>query len=29
VDGAIALAWTAADAALDETVRGRLLAGDH
>jgi hypothetical protein len=27
VDGAIGLAWTAADAALDETVRGRLLAG--
>ena len=26
VDGAIGLAWTAADAALDETVRGRLLA---
>ena len=27
IDGAIGLAWTAADAALDETVRGRLLAG--
>jgi amidohydrolase len=27
LDGAIGLAWTAADAALDEAVRGRLLAG--
>ena len=27
VDGAIGLAWTAADAALDEAIRGRLLAG--
>ena len=27
IDGAIGLAWTAADAALDETGRGRLLAG--
>ena len=27
VDGAIGLAWTAADAALDGAVRGRLLAG--
>ena len=29
VDGAIGLAWTAADAALDEAIRGRLLAGGH
>src|SRR5450755_141485 len=29
VDGAIGLAWTVADAALDEAVRGRLLAGGH
>ncbi len=27
VDGAIALAWTAADAALDEGIRGRLIDG--
>jgi len=27
VDGAIGLAWTAADAARDEGIRGRLLAG--
>jgi hypothetical protein len=25
-DGAIAMAWTAIDAALDETVRARLIA---
>jgi amidohydrolase len=29
LDGAIGLAWTAADAALDEAVRARLLAGGH
>jgi amidohydrolase len=29
IDGAIGLAWTAADAALDEAVRGRLLAEGH
>jgi len=29
VDGATGLAWTAADAALDEAIRGRLLAGGH
>jgi metal-dependent amidase/aminoacylase/carboxypeptidase family protein len=29
IDGAIGLAWTAADAALDEAIRGRLLAGGH
>ncbi len=28
IDGAIGLAWTAADAARDEAIRGRLLAGD-
>ena len=28
IDGAIGLAWTAADAARDEVIRGRLLAGD-
>ena len=27
IDGAIGLAWTAADAARDEVIRGRLLAG--
>ena len=27
IDGAIGLAWTAADAARDEAIRGRLLAG--
>jgi amidohydrolase len=27
LDGAIGLAWTAADAALDEAIRGRLLTG--
>jgi len=26
LDGAVAMAWTAIDAALDERVRGRLLA---
>ena len=29
LDGAIGLAWTAADAALDEAIRGRLLAREH
>ena len=29
IDGAIGLAWTAADAALDGAIRGRLLAGGH
>jgi amidohydrolase len=29
LDGAIGLAWTAADAALDEAIRGRLLTGGH
>jgi amidohydrolase len=28
IDGAIGLAWTAADAARDAAIRGRLLAGD-
>ena len=28
IDGAIGLAWTAADAARDEAIRSRLLAGD-
>jgi amidohydrolase len=28
VDGAVALAWTAADAALDEGIRGRLIGGN-
>ena len=28
IDGAIGLAWTAADAARDEAIRGRLLAAD-
>jgi hypothetical protein len=27
VDGAIGLAWTAADAALDEGIRERLISG--
>ena len=27
IDGAIGLAWTAADAARDEAIRGRLLTG--
>jgi len=26
-DGAVAMAWTAIDAAADETLRQRLLAG--
>jgi amidohydrolase len=29
LDGAIGLAWTAADAALDEAIRGRLLAREQ
>jgi amidohydrolase len=29
LDGAIGLAWTVADAALDEAIRGRLLAREH
>jgi amidohydrolase len=29
IDGAIALAWTAADAARDDELRGRLTAGSH
>ncbi len=29
LDGAIGLAWTVADAALDEAIRGRLLTGGH
>ena len=28
VDGAVAMAWTAVDAATDATLRGRLLAGE-